>query len=122
MVSTDFDTYLRLLDKKGKQLAEDDDSGGDLNSRIVHSPTESGDHVVVATTFDGEVGKFTLKVRELNIKGEAKVRQLDKGSLEINGEIGQNDATDLDKLSTVHTVQLKAGQAYLMEVKTDDFD
>src|SRR6516164_8716768 len=34
--SADFDAYLRLLDDKGKQLAEDDDDGGDLNSRIIH--------------------------------------------------------------------------------------
>lgn len=122
MVSTDFDTYLRLLDKKGRQLAEDDDGGGDLNSRIIASPSESGDHTVVATTFDGKVGNFTLKVRELNLKGEAEPREVKNGSLDINGSIGQNDATDLDKLSKLHTVGLKAGKMYLVEVKTDDFD
>jgi hypothetical protein len=122
LISKDYDAYLRLLDKKGKQLAEDDDSGGELNSRIIHSATESGDHQVVVTTFDGQVGKFTLKIRELNIKGEAKARTLGKGGLTIDGELGQNDSTDLDKLSKVHSVQLKAGQSYVVDVKSEDFD
>src|SRR4051794_33356149 len=33
MVSTDVDSYLRLLDNKDVQLAEDDDSGGNLNAQ-----------------------------------------------------------------------------------------
>src|SRR5438105_2950700 len=35
MVSTQFDSYLRLEDAKGRELAEDDDSGGNLNAQIV---------------------------------------------------------------------------------------
>jgi len=123
MVSKDFDTYLRVLDKTGKQLAEDDDGGGDLNSRIILSPTENGDHTIVATTFDGQVGKFTLKVRELNLKGEAKARPVGKDGITLEGEIGQNDATDLDKLSKVLTVQIKGGgPSHIFEVKSEDFD
>ena len=122
MVSKDFDAYLRLLDKKGKQLAEDDDGGGDLNARIIHSPAESGDFTIVATTFDGQLGKFTIKVRELNIKGEAKARALGKDGLTINDDIGDNDKTDLDKLSKVLTMQLKGGQSYLFEIDSGDFD
>lgn len=56
MASKEFDTYLRLLDKKGKQLAEDDDGGGELNSRIIASASESGDHTIIATSFDGQDG------------------------------------------------------------------
>ncbi len=118
----DFDAYLRLLDKTGKQLAEDDDGGGDLNSRIIHSPTDGGDHQIVVTTFDANLGKFNLRVRELNIKAEAKPRQLTKNSLEHAGNLGANDKTDLGKLSTTVSVQLKAGQSYLFEVDSEDFD
>jgi peroxiredoxin len=45
------DAYLRLLDPKGKQLDEDDDSGGDLNSRIVFNCPADGDYRIVCTTF-----------------------------------------------------------------------
>src|SRR6266542_4412649 len=34
MVSTQFDSFLRLEDAKGTELAQDDDSGGNLNARI----------------------------------------------------------------------------------------
>jgi Bacterial pre-peptidase C-terminal domain len=122
MVSQDFDAYLRLLDKKGKQVAEDDDGGGDLNSRLFFSPSQSGDHTIVATSFDGMVGKFTLKVRELNLKGEAKIRKLGNNGLTINAELGENDKTDLDKLSKVFSVELKGNQTYLFEVDGDGFD
>src|SRR5438105_4987 len=54
MISLDgkqFDTFLRLEDAKGKQVAEDDDSGGDLNARITYTPEESGEFKIWATTF-----------------------------------------------------------------------
>ena len=122
LISADFDAYLRLLDKKGKQLAEDDDGGGDLNSRIIHSAGGTGDHQIVATSLDGQVGKFTLTVRELNIQGEAKARKLGKHGLTINDEIGQNDASDLDKLTKVLSVELKAGHSYVFDIEAQDFD
>jgi hypothetical protein len=62
--SSQFDAFLRLHDGKFRKLAEDDDGGNDLNSRIVHRATADGVYHIIATTFDGEVGDFTLKVRE----------------------------------------------------------
>lgn len=122
MSSKDFDPFLRLLDKKNQQVAEDDDSGGDLSSRIIYSPTESGDHHIVAATLNGDVGKFTLNVREVSIKGEAKLREFPKGGFEHAGDLGENDMTDLGKRSKVVSVQLKPDQAYLFEIDSPDFD
>jgi thiol-disulfide isomerase/thioredoxin len=60
-----FDPYLRLLDPKGKQVAEDDDSGGGLNARIVYKAPETGEYKVIATTFPpNQTGKYTLVVSE----------------------------------------------------------
>lgn len=59
-----FDTYLRLEDSNGVNIAEDDDSGGGLNARIVFRPTQSGAYRIIATTFDGRVGNFVLTVRK----------------------------------------------------------
>src|ERR1700677_4846728 len=51
MVSTELDSYLRLLDMKGMQLDEDDDSGGNLNSRIIFNCSKDGEYKIVCTTF-----------------------------------------------------------------------
>jgi S1-C subfamily serine protease len=69
LVSEDFDAYLRVEnDEKGK-LAEDDDGGGFLNSRIVFTPAEGGTYRLVVTTCDpGQFGAYQLTIRETNAK------------------------------------------------------
>jgi serine protease Do len=67
LVSEDFDSYLRIEnDEKGK-LAEDDDGGGFLNSRIVFTPKDAGTYRLVVTTCDpGQHGAYRLTIRETN--------------------------------------------------------
>lgn len=65
MDSDQFDSYLRLEDSTKKQLAEDDDSGGFPNARIVFQAPEEGVYRIITTTFAGNAqGQFTLRVRE----------------------------------------------------------
>jgi len=122
LVSKDFDAYLRLLDKKGSQLAEDDDGGGDLNARIVHSIDKDGDYQIVVTSDDGQVGKFNLKVREFILKGEAKPRDIGKAGISITANIQQKNVTEIGKLGYVYSVQLKAGQTYIIDLESTDMD
>ena len=63
MQSLQFDTYLRLEDPAGKELAKDDDGGDGLNARIVFTPERDGDYRLVATSFAAATGEFTLTVR-----------------------------------------------------------
>jgi peroxiredoxin len=64
MVSQQVDSYLFLDDAKGKQLAEDDDSGGMQNAQIVFNCTKDGDYKVVCTVFDANMtGKYVLTVK-----------------------------------------------------------
>jgi S1-C subfamily serine protease len=64
-----FDPFLRLEDAAGTQLAEDDDGGGELNSRIVFRPTREDDYRIIATTFEsGQLGAFRLTVRQVEQK------------------------------------------------------
>jgi hypothetical protein len=64
MVSNELDSYLRLLDNKGTQLDEDDDSGGNLNARIIFKCSKDGDYKVVCTTFSAEMtGSYTLTIK-----------------------------------------------------------
>ena len=64
MISSELDSYLRLLDSKDKQLDEDDDSGGMLNSRIIFNCSKEGDYKVVCTTFAANMtGNYLLTVK-----------------------------------------------------------
>lgn len=61
--SKQFDTYLHVLDEKQKSLARDDDSGGNLNSRLVFRPQRDGTYLILATAYDRRTGAFELTVR-----------------------------------------------------------
>src|SRR5262249_6136008 len=59
------DPYLVLRNPQGQKVAEDDDSGGALNARIVYRASQSGAHQVCATAFQaGETGPFQIIVSE----------------------------------------------------------
>jgi WD40 repeat protein len=64
MVSKAIDPFLRLEGPGGLRLAEDDDSGGGLNARIVFNCTKTGTYRIICTTFAERIlGEFTLTVQ-----------------------------------------------------------
>jgi len=58
------DPYLYLEGPTGMVVAQDDDSGGDLNARIIYSPPQDGEFRIIATTLGKSTGDFTLTVRQ----------------------------------------------------------
>ncbi len=64
MISGAFDSYLRLEDPNGLRLAEDDDGGGYPNARIVHAARSNGNYRVIATSFGGGTGPYTLHIQQ----------------------------------------------------------
>jgi hypothetical protein len=63
LMSRAFDAYLRVEDESGKQLAADDDSGGNLDSRIYFKVPRDGGYRLIATSFDGKAGPYTLTAK-----------------------------------------------------------
>jgi len=63
--SDEFDTYLQLLDPAGIVIGEDDDSGGDLNSRIAIVLPATGRYRIVVNSAGHEprAGRYTVTVR-----------------------------------------------------------
>ncbi len=62
------DTWLRLEDAKGKELAFNDDADGEntLNLRIDFECKEDGVYRIIATSFnDGATGDYTVLVKEM---------------------------------------------------------
>lgn len=64
MDSPDFDTVLVLLDPDGKEIAVNDDYGRSLNSTIVTTLPQDGMYTVLARSFSGMGGNYTVAVRE----------------------------------------------------------
>lgn len=90
MVSSDFDSYLRLLDPKGNQLDGDDDSGGNLNARIVFNCNKDGDYKILCTTFGAEAkGSY-----QLTVKTTGSVQKPSTGHTQLIGKPAPDLASD----------------------------
>jgi peroxiredoxin len=63
--SRQFDSYLRLEDSAGNQLDEDDDSGGNLDARIVFTCSKDGEYRVIATSLAEATGNYTLSIKSV---------------------------------------------------------
>ncbi len=64
-----FDPYLVLKDENGKMVMSDDDSAGNLNSRMVYRANEDGQFQVYATTLgENQFGEFTVTIRSTEKK------------------------------------------------------
>ena len=94
MVSKQFDSYLRLEDSKGKELAEDDDGGGMLNARIIFNCQRDGDYKVIATSFNPDgVGMYTLTVKaqgQAAVVTSAHTTLIDKAAPDFGGDFAVN--------------------------------
>src|SRR5262245_45588908 len=98
--SDDFDAYLRLLDAAGKQVAEDDDSGGGprgLNARLGYKVEKDGMFQVVATAFDKKPGAYQLTVQKATEEEVAKIdpfyELIGKPAPELQGVFSTNGET-----------------------------
>jgi V8-like Glu-specific endopeptidase len=66
---TKLDTYLRLENPEGKEVAHDDDGGGFPHARLVYRAPSDGDYKVIATSFaPNQTGRFTLSVHEAQLE------------------------------------------------------
>ena len=117
MQSTDFDSYLRLLDPKGKQLDQDDDSGGNLNSRIIFNCSTDGEYQVVATTFGADMkGIYTLQVRATGTVQKAATahsQMLGKAAPDFNADFAVNG-----KAAKLSDLKGKVVLLYFWEVRS----
>lgn len=92
--SKDFDSFLRLEDADGTQVAFDDDGGGFPHARLVYAAKKNGEYRIIVTSFDGKVGDYTLAVNHAS--------KLDL----LEGNIGK-----------IHTLPANEKKALLDEVK-----
>jgi hypothetical protein len=121
LISDDFDSYLRLVNAAGVEVAQDDDGGGNLNSKILYRPTEDGNFKIYVTTFGGGTGNYVLKVKG---PGQAVVAKAAETVLNVKGAIAPGDNPDpvRGKPGKIHQVKLKKGIAYEIDMMSKQLD
>jgi hypothetical protein len=152
MVGTDIDSYLRIEDSTGAQVAQDDDSGGGLNARIRFAPAKDDSFKIIATTFSGGEGNYTLTIKDLNApvvagnpspakppvqdepkKAEPKLVQdgvikldtpTEMKSIEVRSQLQDGDVLDpvQNHAAKIYAVELAEGTPYVIQHSSDDFD
>ena len=91
MRSTDFDAYLVLTDDQGNLVTEDDDSGGNMDARIIW-PLQPGSYLLWATSFgEEETGGFRI---------ESSLREPTEGTSRI--EVGERREGVLTQASQLY--------------------
>lgn len=120
MTTDDFDAYLDVLDGRDKSLASDDDSGGDLNPRVVFTPPSDGTYRIEARPLGSGEGDFELKLEavapppppvELSIG-----QKLEGELLDAAASLGGDDRYDGYRLT------LTEGQRVQIIMRSADFD
>jgi RHS repeat-associated protein len=76
--STNFDTYLYLVDPTGHLVAQNDDANGSINSQIVYNTRVAGSYYVEATSaFPVQIGAYQIS---LSCKTNAEIGVLSSGA------------------------------------------
>jgi hypothetical protein len=124
LMSTDFDAFLRLVDSAGNELDSDDDSGGNLNARIIFSIPKDDTYKIVATTLDGKVGNYQLLVRPYVEPKATKAKAPEAGKrVTISDKLTESGAHDRKTRSPakIYEVELDAND-YLIDMSSNAVD
>lgn len=117
-----FDTFLRLLRPGSDEaIAENDDGGGGLNSRITFTPTESGEYLVRVSSFSpGGVGDYRLQVAPAGPMPALLTRptRTERGQWRVyQGDLGTADALEDGRRYDDYELRLAAGQSAMIHLE-----
>ncbi len=116
-----FDTYLRLLPPGSEEpVAENDDSGDSLNSRINFTPQTSGEYVVRVSSYSpGGVGAYSLRVEPAGPMPALITRptRTERGQWRIyQGSLSATDPVENERRYDDYELRLGAGQTAMIHV------
>lgn len=122
--STSFRAYLRLENAAGQQLATDFDRFGNQSAVLVHRPTKTEDHNIIATSLNVNAkGKFTLIVKELTgNEGKPIDLKFTKGQASFQGNLARTDLKYSGKIHKLFTINLEKGSTYQIDQSSKNFD
>ncbi len=109
-----FDSYLTVYGPAG-QTFEDDDSAGNLDSRLVFVAPEGGVYEVVVASLGGsDTGPYTLEFERM---GQAET------ILQQQGTLSEDDQRDIrGKYYDLLSFSVDAGDQIIIEVRSEEFD
>jgi len=125
LMSKDFDSYLRLVNAAGSEVASDDDGGDGNNSRIKYTPIADETFKIYVTTFAGGAGNYILQVQGPGAElGKAAGGAAENLVLNIAGNLQTTDNRDpvRQQPGKVHEVKLKKGTTYQIDLMSKNFD
>ncbi len=115
--SVDLDTYLQLYDAQSNLIAEDDDSGSDVNARLTFSIPETATYIVEVTTFNALFGESGFGL---------------SGDIDLALDFSQTEGLvlgipiqgTLDSANPVaeYTFEGEIGDLVVISLESDDFD
>ena len=121
MDSSEFNTYLILLEPDGGNLAQDDDGGGSGNARLITTLPRSGRYTVLANSrLAGETGQYRISVSELeqSPNTSAEIILQEQGALGANSQVWPEDNSLFEQYEFYGT----QGQTVTITMESSEFD
>jgi len=119
-----FDTLLRLLRPGSDEpVAENDDYGDGLNSRINYTPTESGEYIVRVSSFSpGGTGAYQLRIEPAGPLPALITRptRTERAQWRVyQGALAATDPIDNERRYDDYELRLGAGESAMIHVMAD---
>ncbi len=118
MHSQQIDPYMVLFDPKGRQIADDDDSGGGKNALIRTTLPMTGTYTLYVNSYEaGKIGSYTLSIRTADDPKVTGILLQKSGVLGKESQVVSPDGSLFDLLS----FEGKAGQTVQITLTSSDF-
>ncbi|MGB7058440.1 MAG: pre-peptidase C-terminal domain-containing protein [Geitlerinemataceae cyanobacterium] len=93
LTSSEFDSYLILLDHENNKIAEDDDGGEGKNARIIVTLPTTGTYTILANAYAEQSGNYTLSWRETTAE-DLELSEAEQLSQQVVQLFGQGQYTE----------------------------
>ena len=125
MDSSDFDTYLYLMDAGGEVIDSNDDDGTGTNSIATVTLPATGGYIVEATSWGADAqGSYTLSLTPETIPTPLVCSMIDLGQT-VGGELDSNDGRSQNRpgaQADCYTFRSSSEDRIAVSLNSDEFD
>ncbi|MGF1514969.1 MAG: trypsin-like peptidase domain-containing protein [Elainellaceae cyanobacterium] len=118
MSSRELDAYLILIAPDGQDLAQDDDSAGGTNARLVATAPVTGTYMILANSYaPGQTGAYQIRV-QADEAGPSSFLMQEENVLGPGASVLPQDGS----LYQEHLFEGRAGQTVTVAMESQEFD